>query len=970
MITAKEIYSATNFGLDIILYYYPQAEDCVDNKKKFKRRIDEDDASACLKKYGDCYKVTDFGDQGTAMSPIDICMYEEGINFPEAIALLGGRYQVTDELKRSVNKPDIRKRQATDDEKEGARFFELEERFTDEQLKVLGPRVKEDHVNALNWHVAKCVSYVKNREVISKYTTPTYPIFMRECIINDSSDPDKVDKFYKIYEPLNPEKQWRFSYTPEGKKPKEYINGFHELKKFYAKYNADEEAIFKKDPANAEKPYKEKKISEAFICSGERDSLCVRSLGYMPLWFNSETYKVTPEEIKDIKKYVDVIYNIPDIDSTGRAKGTELALRFLDIHTIWLPSWLSHYRDQRGKPRKDFRDYCELRPKNEDFRNLMRLAMPAQFWTETYNDRTKKKGFDIDTDCLHYFLTLNGFYTLKDDNSDNTRYIRIEGNKVSQIKTKDIAKFLNSFVRERFLQREIRNLVLNSQRLSESSLERLSEVELDFTNYTPTSQYMFFNNITWQVSAKGIEEIPSKIASNGRYVWDTNLINHKVSVLKPMFEYEVGKNAMDEDVFDIEIKENNSNIFKYLINTSRIYWRKEFEYAWEDKDNSEMTTYKSEHRFDIAGSLLSKEEIKEQKMNLLNKIFAIGYNLHRYKSPSRAWALYAMDNKIGDDDECNGRSGKSFLFNTFAYFMRTVRLSGRNPKLMDNPHVFDQINQHSDFVLVDDCDKYLQTGLFYDSITGGMTINPKNNKSFYIDFVDAPKFGFTTNYVPRDFDPSTNARLLYMVFSDYYHEAAAENDYSCSWSIRDDFNKNLLAADYSEDEWNADINFFAQCLSFYLSVVDKGIKIQPPMENILRRKYKSDMGSNFEDWAYSYFAEESDHVNAFIVREEAKNNFMAYSSVKNCTMQKFTKALNGFAKLCPYVIALNPAILTSSSGRIQRKVDGETKDMIYLQTKEDINIDEISQNNRDSLPFPPRSEDKGLFVPETDNTFN
>ena len=32
-------------------------------------------------------------------------------------------------------------------------------------------------------------------------------------------------KFYKIYEPLNPDKQWRFSYTPEGVKPKDYING-------------------------------------------------------------------------------------------------------------------------------------------------------------------------------------------------------------------------------------------------------------------------------------------------------------------------------------------------------------------------------------------------------------------------------------------------------------------------------------------------------------------------------------------------------------------------------------------------------------------------------------------------------------------------------------------------------------------------------------------------------------------------
>lgn len=957
MITAKEIYSASRDGLDIILYYYPQAEDCVDNKKKFKRRQDEDDASACIRKYSDCYKVTDFGDQGTAMSPVDICMYEENINFPEAIAMLAARYQVSDELKRTVNKPDIRKRPATDDEQEGTRSFELEQKFTDDQLKVLGPRVKQEHTDALNWHVAKSISYVKNREVITKYTTPTYPILMRECIIDDVSG----ERFFKIYEPLNPDKQWRFSYTPEGKKPKEYINGLHELRKAHAKYNAEEEAAFKNDPANQDKPYREKKLPEAFICSGERDSLCVKSFGYFPLWFNSETYKVSPEEIRDIKKYVDVIYNIPDIDSTGKAKGKELALRFLDIHTIWLPDWLQHYHDNRGKSRKDFRDYCDLRPKNEDFRNLMRLAMPAQFWVESFNDRTKKKTYDIDTDCLHYFLTLNGFYTLKDDNSDSTRYIRIEGSKVTQIKTKDISKFLNSFVRERFLCREIRNLALNSQRLSESSLERLKEIELDFTNCTAKSQYMFFPNTTWEISAEGIKESPAKMAT-GRYVWDTNLIEHKVSVLPPMFSYKIGKDVIGNAVYDIDILENKSNILKYLINTSRIYWRKEFEYEWEDKDNSEMEKYRSAHHFDIAGPLLNAEEVQEQKINLLNKIFSIGYNLHRYKSPSRAWALYAMDNKIGEDDECNGRSGKSFLFNTFAYFMRTVRLSGRNPKLMDNPHVFDQINQHTDFVLVDDCDKYLQTSLFYDNITGGMTINPKNNKSFYVDFTNAPKFGFTTNYVPRDFDPSTNARLLYMVFSDYYHEAAVENDYQSSWSIRDDFNKNLLAQDYSEDEWNGDINFFAQCLKFYLDVVAQGQKIQPPMGNIIKRKYKSDMGFNFEDWAYSYFAEDGEHVNTMIVREDAMRAFMMYTSVKNCTMQKFSKALNAFSVLCPYIQALNPPSMTNSAGRIQRKVDGETKDMIYLQTANKFLTEEESKKEApSSLPFQPEEVNDGKF---------
>ncbi|MCS2862914.1 hypothetical protein NXW13_00905 [Bacteroides thetaiotaomicron] len=46
---------------------------------------------------------------------------------------------------------------------------------------------------------------------------------MRECVKPAEGDTPEV-KFYKIYEPLNPDKQWRFSY-PEGVKPKDYING-------------------------------------------------------------------------------------------------------------------------------------------------------------------------------------------------------------------------------------------------------------------------------------------------------------------------------------------------------------------------------------------------------------------------------------------------------------------------------------------------------------------------------------------------------------------------------------------------------------------------------------------------------------------------------------------------------------------------------------------------------------------------
>lgn len=55
-------------------------------------------------------------------------------------------------------------------------------------------------MEALHWHVAKSFSYIKNREVTTKYSTPSYPIFMRECQVENPA-PGKPDVFYKIYEP-------------------------------------------------------------------------------------------------------------------------------------------------------------------------------------------------------------------------------------------------------------------------------------------------------------------------------------------------------------------------------------------------------------------------------------------------------------------------------------------------------------------------------------------------------------------------------------------------------------------------------------------------------------------------------------------------------------------------------------------------------------------------------------------------
>lgn len=180
----------------------------------------------------------------------------------------------------------------------------------------------------------------------------------------------------------------------------------------------------------------------AIICSGERDALCCLSLGFQPVWFNSETYRVEDSDIREIMNYANAVYNIPDIDETGIRKGKELALRFIDIKTIWLPESLRNFRDHRGKPRKNLRDWADLHPNQEEFRKLMQRARHARFWVSKSDN-----GLAIDSVCLHYFLMLNGYYSYDDKlNPTEQQLVKIDGYKVKKVTPKDIRQFLRSWV--------------------------------------------------------------------------------------------------------------------------------------------------------------------------------------------------------------------------------------------------------------------------------------------------------------------------------------------------------------------------------------------------------------------------------------------------------------------------------------------------------------------------------------------
>lgn len=907
-IDQQDIMDATSGGLDIIFHYYPQAKEAqAKADKRFKIR-DEKTPSASLKVLHDgTWVVTDFGGDQVPRNGILICMREENINFKEALVLLADRYGVGG-IKAEFNKPNFEKRPAKPEEKEGDYYFDVKEALTPEELKILGPKVTQQICTRYNCFSLNSFTYIKNREALVTGSNEKYPIFMFDH-----------GEFKKIYQPLNPEKQYRFRYV--GTKPKDFINGLSQLNKAFEDYKTSQ----LREMSEEDEGKQIKKLEEAIICSGERDALNVAGYGYYPIWFNSETAVLSGSEYKAITLCVEKLYNLPDIDETGVRAAIKLGMEYLDIHHIWLPESLKQYKDNRGRPRKDFLDYIELYSKDYDFKKLINVAKPMRFWTVSIQKSGMR--FNLNSANTRFFLQSNGFYQIEDKNSKSGQmFIQVMGNIVREVQPKDIKAFLIRFCEEKYLPNDVLELLLNTNRLGEGTLTGLKQISLDFCDYDSDAQYLFFQNKTWKVTKSDI--IESRLGEFDRYVWEDEVIKHDVRKADAFFK--ITKDPVYG--YDIEVYNTKSKFFGFLINASRIHWRKELEKELALLTEEEANKYREENKFRIDGPRLDENEIAEQKQHLINKMFSLGYLLHRYKTPSKAWCIFAMDNVIGEEGESNGRSGKSFCYKSLREFMKSVTLSGRNPKLTDNPHLYDRVTEHTDYILVDDADQYLNYKYFYDSVTGELIVNPKNNQSYEIPFEKAPKFVFTSNHAQRNLDPSLEARLLYTVFSDYYHQQSDSNDYHETRGIHDDFGKDLFKEAYTEEEWNLDLNFFAQCLQFYLSVPSPQ-KINPPMGNVNQRNMLAEMGQAFKDWADAYFDINGDKIDTMVPKEDALKDFIEKTNTKGWSTNKFTKALIAWCRFYNY--KFNPKSFQNSQKRISRKVDGVTKDMVYIQTRND-----------------------------------
>lgn len=870
-----------------------------------------------------------------------------------------------DDLKKTWEKqqaPGATVRDCKPDEKENDLVHaKPDTKFTDEQIEMLFPKKalstigwnkpggRELAYNAvrsclakMRVHSLKTYTVIRDRNAHTFKSTDQYPVFMFD-----------EGKFKLIYHPLNEDPDGIYQYY--GERPDFYLHGQAQAGAFYQKQLDDQEEPVStakrkgRGKAAAEPAPKKKKIEKIpklIMVPEPADAFGPSLMGYFTLFHGGTSNVLMRWDFVNLAKICDNVYQIRNNTDLHKELAHLNALEHLDLVTVELPEVKMDQLKDMQLVRRDIlnlRDYLTWH-NDHDFEELLDDSMPYRFWDTmnhyvgTGDDRTHV-GYKYDFSYLraYNFLTKQGFYRFPVEGEKNDYvFIRMDGNIIRKSRANDVKNFINKFLKDRRLDHDLRDYIYERGQLSESSLSNLEETEIDFKDFDAKRQFMFFNNGTYEVTANDIALHPAgKIK---RYVWDTDVIDHDISPADCPFKI----TALPDDMYDIEILHNDCLFFNYLIQTSRMHWRKEFENA-ELKTKADEDKYRKDHQFNIASELLSAEERNEQKQHLINKIFALGYLMHRNKNRSQAWAVVAVDNNTPADGKSYGGTGKSITFNQalIKVAKNHHRIPGTNPDVTKNPHIFHGLKPQHRVLIIDDADKNLNFRFFFEFITDNQVVNPKNNAPYTIPFEELAKLVWLTNFSFLA-DPSTNRRILYTAFSDYYH---AKSDKQEAYEPKDDFGLELFT-DFKADEYNRFYNTMSYFLQFFLQCP---VKLSAPMKNVDKRNMQREMGAEFEIWASLFFSEKGDNLNKIIVKSEAYKDFKnTLDSKFSYSSSKFKTSLGTYCRYQGYIFNPEELINDKQNERITfylelRKFDAsgfaiatgqkKTEECIYIQTE-------------------------------------
>lgn len=452
------------------------------------------------------------------------------------------------------------------------------------------------------------------------------------------------------------------------------------------------------------------------------------------------------------------------------------------------------------------------------------ITIPNSFWSVEVDDKGKDKVV-INASALVGFMATNGFYKHYPSGNIEPVYIRIENSIASEININQIVDFITDYILslpyefDGINRTRLYNCVFHSSGsyFSDSKIPWLRENKQEFIRDTENSAFVFFKNCIVEVTAGGDFSQTDYSALGNCIVWKHQVKDHN-------FEYEDPAGC----VFQKFIQLISAGKGRYETNTK-----------------------------------------------------ILGYLMHRYKNPAKAYAIIGCED-IENADQ-GGGTGKSLIATALSKMVPTTFIEGKNFDT-NRSFAWQAYSLGDSLVNIDDLNQKFSIEQINSQITAGFTLERKNKPSVVISAEDSPKFYMTTNHNVDESAVHAQRRIRKLIVTPFFGKEKKPDHYF----------GHLFFSGWNESEWNKFYSFMLVTISDYL----KDNEIESAESDILivkafNSRYSSEL---------SEFLENASMLETYREKQSVKDywypNFLSFSGQDNRTysMKKFSQGLKEAAE--------------------------------------------------------------------------
>ena len=393
------------------------------------------------------------------------------------------------------------------------------------------------------------------------------------------------------------------------------------------------------------------------------------------------------------------------------------------------------------------------------------------------------------------FLFEQGFHLLNTGKSGYQICYSRDGI-VKPVDPQEIKQFVLKWCREHGL-REVEEMLRRGQKqyFAYNELDSLPYKEIKFRKDTKKESYFYFRNCWVKVTADKIACY--EYSSLKEYVWEANKID--ADFTRELSPFAAG----DNEPVDLKMMECEFAKFIYL-----------FAYNPECPEERKFSADLKNKRFWSIAT-------------------AYGFLLDGYKHPALRKGIFAVDHKIGDKNEQNGRTGKSIIPKAAGHLKKVSTINGKsfNPSYQFK---YEPITLDSQIINFNDMPKNFDVEVLFEIIADDYTVIRRNNGYVEFPYTESPKPYISTNFVPKGDGASYTGRMHVIEASDYFSDKRSPFDLF----------GHALFTDWTQKQWNLFYNTSMQCVQAY-----KALGLLPyPAGNFNMRKLINEVLPEFIDF--------------------------------------------------------------------------------------------------------------------------